>query len=84
MHHLAADADLARIRPVGAGDDLDQRRLAGPVGADQPEHLALTEGEAHVLERLGRAEAAADPGEFDEAQGHVTPRLSRVISSTGA
>ena len=38
---LAAEADLARGRRVDAGDDVEDRRLAGAVRADQREDLAL-------------------------------------------
>ena len=37
---VAADADLAGVRLVDAGQDFDQRRLAGAVLADQRRHLA--------------------------------------------
>ena len=36
----AVDQDLALARPVHAGEDLDQRRLAGAVVAEQAMHLA--------------------------------------------
>ena len=37
---LALDQDLAAIGLMHAGQYLDQRRLAGAVVADQPDHLA--------------------------------------------
>jgi hypothetical protein len=37
---LARQRDLARVRPVRAGQHLDQRRLAGAVLAEQAVHLA--------------------------------------------
>ena len=37
---LAADEDLAGGRLDDAGENLDQRRLAGAVVADQADHLA--------------------------------------------
>ena len=43
-----------------AGQDLDQRRLAGPVVADQAEHLAGSDIEGDVLERCHHPEALTD------------------------
>ena len=42
------------------GEDLDERRLAGAVVADQPEHLALAQVQADVAQRRDRAEALGD------------------------
>ena len=60
LHLLAEDEDLAGVGLVKAGQDLDQRRLAGAVVADQPEHLARSEVERDVLERCHHTEALAD------------------------
>src|SRR5215210_7413705 len=38
--HRLADADLAAIRLVLAGDHAEQRRLAGPVRPDHPDDAA--------------------------------------------
>ena len=35
------EPDLAAVRPLVAGDDVEERRLARPVGADQPADRAL-------------------------------------------
>ena len=45
---LAVDADRARVRLVDAGQDLDQRALAGAVLADQRVDLAGAQVERHV------------------------------------
>ena len=37
---LAVDEDLARVGRVGAGQRVDQRRLAGAVAADEADDLA--------------------------------------------
>ncbi len=37
---LAFDEDVAMVALVGAGQDLDQRRLAGAVVAQQAHHFA--------------------------------------------
>ena len=49
---LAVDQDLALVRPVHAGEDLDQRRFAGAVVADEPERLAALDVEADALQRM--------------------------------
>ena len=43
--------DLAGVGLVLPGEDAQQRRLAGPVGADEPDPLAGVELERHVLEQ---------------------------------
>ena len=48
------DEDLARGRLDRAGDALDQRRLAGAVGAEQAVDLALEHLEVDALQRLAR------------------------------
>ena len=51
------------VRPAGLrepGDHVDERRLPGPVRADQPEHLARPDLERHVVDRNDTAEADAD------------------------
>ena len=47
----AVDPDRARVRPVDAGDDLDQRRLAGAVLAQKRMHLAGMDVEADIVQR---------------------------------
>jgi hypothetical protein len=48
---------------VDAGEQLDQRRLAGPVLADDGVDLAGLEGEVDRLERVGRPEALVEPAQ---------------------
>ena len=57
---VAVDEDPAAVRALVAGQDLDQRRLARAVVADEPEHLALAEVHRDVDERGDRAEALRD------------------------
>src|SRR5262249_39375145 len=51
----AGQADLAAIQPMDAADRLHQRRLAGPVVAQQRDDLALADGESRTVERSHRA-----------------------------
>ena len=60
-HVLAADADVARGRRVEAGHAVEERGLAGAVGADEADDLVLVDGEADVLQGLQAAEADRDP-----------------------
>jgi hypothetical protein len=54
---LAVEHEPPRVRPVDAGEDLDERGLPGAVLADQPVHLARVELDVAVLERVHGAEA---------------------------
>ena len=65
-HLLAVDADAALVGRVHAGDDLDQRRLAGAVLAQQRMHLAGPHVEAYGLERLHAGKGFADVGELED------------------
>src|SRR5207248_8026877 len=53
---LAGEGDLARIRAVQAGDQVEERRLAGAVRADQPGNLALLDREPDVVDGDDAAE----------------------------
>jgi hypothetical protein len=48
---VAEDQRLAARRPDEVADGRDQRRLAGAVGAEQPEELAVADGEVEAVER---------------------------------
>ena len=51
----AVDEDLAAVGLGQAGQDLDQRRLAGAVGADQAVHLAGHDRQRNAAQRLRAA-----------------------------
>ena len=57
----AGEIDSPRVGLQDAGDEVDQRRLAGPVGADQRDEPALIDAEAHVVGDGERAEALGEP-----------------------
>jgi hypothetical protein len=50
----------ARCPASESADDLDQRRLARAVVAEQPEDLALAQVQVDVAQRRDRAEALGD------------------------
>ena len=54
---LAAQEDLAAVWLVDAGEQLDQRRLAGAIGAQQRVDLALAEVEVNFVHGQRPAEA---------------------------
>ena len=54
---LAPVDDAATVRRVEAGDHVEQRRLAGAVGTDHADDLALADGDAHVQVGLHATEA---------------------------
>ena len=62
----AAKADLAGVERVDAGQNLDQRRLAGAVLAEQRKNLAGPEGHADVRERFRAAEALEDAADLQQ------------------
>ena len=78
-HLLAVDEDPAPVGPQEAGQDLDQRRLAGAVVADEAEHLALGQVHRDVDERRDRAEALRDVLDADRVRRGAVP-LSRHCS----
>ena len=57
---LAVHLHRARCRLVDAGEDLDQRRLAGAVVAEQAQHLARLHLERDVVKHVDRAERLVD------------------------
>src|SRR5215210_8415409 len=57
---LPAVLDLARLRRVEPADDVEERRLAGAVRADDAERLALTDAERDAVECGQPAEALRD------------------------
>ena len=63
---VASQSDLASVGAKRAGHDVEERRLARAVRADQREHLAGANVERHVVERLQPAEAHADAAYVEE------------------
>ena len=52
--HLAADADLARIRSLQPDDAAQQRGLAATAGSEQREYLVGRDRQIHVIEGRDR------------------------------
>src|SRR5690606_8973407 len=70
-HRLALEDQLAVTRHEQPGQDLHQRRFAGAVVADDPEHLARGDVEVYVLERRDGAEILADAPGFEQWRGQA-------------
>ena len=70
--------DLAGVRPAETAQDLDQRRLARAVLAEERMDLAARNGERDVVERDGRAECLAQAVGFDRRRLLIHGRLPRV------
>ena len=77
---LAAQPDLALARSEEAGDRAQRRGLAGAVGPDQRDDLALIDREADAAQRVDRAVVGVDVLELEEG-GHV--RLPRPRRGPG-
>ena len=79
----AFDVDLAAVGGVDAGQQLDQRGLAGAVLAQQRQDLAAEHVQADLVHRLRAAETLADRLEAQQRRaarrgGHaVAPRVFR-------
>ena len=63
---MAIDADFAGIGLVGAGNHLDEGRLAGSVVANQRHDLAMQQGEVGVEKRLHMPELLRYAAELED------------------
>ena len=66
LHRLAQHGDAPAIRPMRAGDDLDERRFARAILAKQRMNFPRPQVERYALERAHRAEGFGDGGELEE------------------
>ena len=82
-----AEADLALGGLVDAGQDVEHRRLAGAVGADDRVDRAGLDGERHLRQRLDGAEPDADVVDLDRRDVRpdalASARCAAVTPSTG-
>jgi len=62
------EADRAGVRLEGPRDQVEERRLARPVGAHDPDQLAVLDGEADLADRAHPAERLRDPFHLQEGQ----------------
>src|SRR5262249_3776640 len=69
---LAREDDRARVGLVEAGDQVEERRLAGAVRPDQPDDLAGLDVERHVVDGDDAAETPPYVLEREQRQGRKT------------
>src|ERR1700689_1700504 len=74
----AAKADTARIERVDAGQNLDQRRFAGAVLAQESKNFAGLESHTDVRERFRAAEALEDATDLQQF-ACVLPRVRGTV-----
>src|SRR6516165_4249824 len=80
----AVEEDATRIRPVEAGDDLDQRRFAGAVLAHERMDLARAELERDAIERPHAGEGFADRIDLKRHQPAPAVTARQRLSPTAA
>ena len=68
---FALPADGAGFGLVGAGEHLDQGRLAGAVLTQQAVHLTGAHLEVDAVERADAGELLDDAGHLEQRSGHV-------------
>src|ERR1700680_729269 len=61
------DRNLSRIGTFAACDHSEERRLAGPIGADDADDRARRDAEVDVVHQEPLAVRLANPGKFDHA-----------------
>jgi hypothetical protein len=84
VHRLAGEEDLALVGRVGAGDDLDQRGLAGAVVADEGDDLAGGDLEVDLRQGLHGAEPLADPLQPEQrCRCHMSPSWPVQVGGEG-
>jgi hypothetical protein len=71
----AGDLELALVRAVEARQDLDQRRLAGAVLAQQAVDLACPDLKVDGAERLDAAEVLGEPASGQRGRPVGRPRI---------
>ena len=79
----AIDEDAAGIGLVDAVEDLEQRRLARAILADEPHDLAAVDVEADVIQRLHARKGLGDAADLEDGCAHLTTS-SRERSSARA
>ena len=75
----AGQKNLAAIRLMHAGYDLDERRLAGPVLPQQGVNLAGVKRERDVFERLGGVEALGDAADLQDRRDNCRRSVGELL-----
>src|SRR5690606_39529441 len=77
--HGGAEDDLAGVRLLLAGDHLEQRRLAGAVGADDADDGAVGDDQREIVDQQPVAEALADVAELDDVVAQALTRRNEDL-----
>src|SRR5690606_22591691 len=80
---VAVEDDAAGIRRQRPGDQVDERRLAGPVRTDQCVAGALVEVEAHVVGHVEPVEMPGQPGDL-KPRPHAGRVPIRAVAASSA
>src|SRR5882757_4575357 len=80
----AIEQHVALVRGVNAGDDVEHRRLARPVGADQAADLAGLDIEVDAVEHLHAAETVASRRLLVLSGQRTTPQLAPKVTAMQA
>jgi hypothetical protein len=80
---LAGESNLALVGRIDAGNQVEGRGLAGPVGADQADQPALGHVEGDPLRRLQAAEALGDAADDETAHRPVSRSRPSLRHSHG-
>src|SRR5690606_41905560 len=64
---LPLEANAAAVRPIDAIDDIEKRRLAGPVGPDHPLNFSLPNVKLDAIEDNQAAEALPEVADLQQA-----------------
>jgi hypothetical protein len=74
--------DLSRLDRLQPGDALKRRRLAGAIGADQTDELALTHDQVDALDRMNAAVGDFQLVELEQRRrGHQWASLTCSVTS---
>src|SRR5690606_25068867 len=77
--HGGAEDDLAGVRLLLARDHLEQRRLAGAVGADDADDGAVGDDQREIVDQQPVAEALADVAELDDVVAQALARRNEDL-----
>src|SRR5581483_1117637 len=83
-HGGAVEDDVALLRAVDAADDVEQRGLAGAVGADQAADLAAPHLQVDAFEHLHAAEADVKIAHGEDGGAHRSATLAGACAWAGA
>jgi hypothetical protein len=82
-HPLPANPELSAVRGEVAGQQVDERRLAGAIRADQPDQITLGDDEIHGIVRHDAAEPLDETDASHElgASAHVPGSLCGTVGA---